>query len=600
MRTTNRRSAFYLKTTRRLLAGLFLTVMAFSFALPASALCCKCKAPNSNGNVCLTDTSADSCGSILSANSGNKELTGLTCEINALDQGCQNVSSGDAGAVCNRGPMLAIAYSSTSNANASPQLLPMVPPTLNIPIPGLTFSKVSVDGDQVDFPWLAQYLASFYRYIMGASVVAAAVMVVFGGFKYILSSTAPSVSGAKETISDAIAGLLLVLAAYLIISTVSPTAISLKSFRLLKVDRSDFEPPSLKEVEKATKVSKGQLPPDPPPPPSPGVSPVSRSEPPQVEPPPTQPAPISTEEPPAASGAPVEEPPKEEAGKGCNTEGKAPAPLVMDLDWAPKDYFNYYAVKGSTLMESNVPGSKKGKTMQRILVDGRIRNCPGAYPVIFFFHGNQGYLDLETKIGAVTSYYNIMNKGYLWGNDKKDFPPFIAVFPASSGKSESLWPGMKLSALRDAALETLQRNPETKGVKFSSYSMAAHSGTGCNKNFWGNPDAINLPIDTIIYSDTCFGLFDAKQQPKKLVGIVSVMDNTPYQTFAETHGMVQKGQKCRKKYRGPVALCYEAPDKEYYLFYHMNEKEPNRGRNHGWPIGLGLIFALENLGLGTK
>jgi len=587
-----------LKTAKIAFSVFFVFIQFLALADAVQAKCCRCSAPGSSDNICLTDQGIASCSDLVSSNSKNPALSGITCDQNELTSGCAPISGSDPG-ICKRGPMMAAVYTATSTLSSAPQLLPMVPPKLNIEIPGLAFSKVSVDGEQVDFPWLAQYLASLYRYIIGASVVAAAVMVVFGGFKYILSSTSPSVSGAKETITDAIAGLLLVLAAYLIISIVAPNAMSLKSFRLLKVDRSDFDAPSTKDVEKATKVSKGQLPPDPPPPPSPGESPVGKSEAPKVEPPPTQPAPIGDMEAPPAEPTPAGGAPQEPS-KGCDTGGKAPAPLVMDFDWAPKDYFNYYAVKGSTLMESNVPGSLKGKTMQRILVDGRIRNCPGAYPVIFFFHGNKGYLSLETKIGALTSYYNIMNKGFLWGNDKKDFPPFIVVFPASSGESESLWPGMKLSALRDAALETLQRNPETKGVKFSSYSMAAHSGTGCNKNFWGNPDALNLPIDTIIYSDTCFGLFDAKQQPKKLVGIVSVMDNTPYQTFAETHGMVQSGQKCRKKYRGPVALCYQNPDKEYYLFYHMNEKEPNRGRNHGWPIATGLIFALENLGLGTK
>jgi hypothetical protein len=587
-----------LKASKIGFLGFFVLIQFFALADASHAICCRCNAPGSSDNICLIDQGISSCSDLVTNNSNNTALSGVTCDKTPLTSGCAPISGNESG-VCNRGPMMAVVYTATSTLSSAPQLLPIVTPTLNVQIPGLKFSKVSVDGELIDFPWLAQYLAILYKYTIGASIVAAAIMLVYGGFKYILSTTAPSVSGAKETITDAIAGLLLVLAAYLIISTISPTAISLKSFSLLKVDRSDYDAPSLKLIEKETKVAKGQLPPDPPPPPSPGESPVDKSAPPTIETAPTQPAPINNEEAPPVEPSPAGGVPQEPSN-GCDTNGKAPPPLIMDFDWAPKDYFNYYAVKGSKLMESNIPGRLKGKTMQRILVDGRIRNCPGSYPVIFFFHGNKGYLSLETKIGALTSYYNIMTKGFLWGNDKKDFPPFIVVFPASSGESESLWPGMKLSDLRDAALETLQKNPETKGVKFSSYSLAAHSGTGCNKNFWGNPAALNLPIDTIIYSDTCFGLFDAHQQPKKLVGIVSVMDNTPYDTFAETHGMVKSGQKCRKKYRGPVALCYQNPNKEYYLFYHMNEKEPNRGRNHGWPIGLGLIFALENLGFGTK
>lgn len=592
------RRTMFLKLRIRpfVIGGVAFWLLFNTSVITAFAMCCKCHAAGKTDNICLTDTAITSCGDILKTNSKNTALGGLSCEIKELENGCEPIAANNPSALCKVGPVSAIQYSAGANSAATASVKPVTPPELNIPIPGLKFSQVTVDGQDIKFPWLAQYLASIYNYLIGASLVVAAVMIVYGGFKYILSATAPSISGAQETIRDAIAGLILVLCAYLILNTLMPTATKLGSFKLLKVDRSEFDVPSAADVEKSAKIAKGQIPPPPPPPPSPrdkGAS-LPPAVPEKVTP---LPAEAQVPDPSAGGPEPSQSPPIQpvESSQGCQDPGgKVLEPLTLSLDWAPPNYLNYYAVKGSKLMQSGVSSARIDTTQQRILVDGRIRNCPGNYPVIFFFHGNKGYLSLETSIGALTSYKNVMTKGALWGSNKKDFPPFIAVFPASSGESETLWPGMTLSALRDAALETLHKFPETSGVNFSTLNVAAHSGTGCNKNFWGNPSAMNVPIHTMIYADVCFGYNDAKQQPTNLIASVSKMDNTDYLTFAKAHEMDGKGAKCRSKYRGPYSQCWENPKKNYFLFYHMNPNEPDKGRNHGWPIGLTLIFALEN------
>jgi D-alanyl-D-alanine dipeptidase len=259
-------------------------------------------------------------------------------------------------------------------------------------------------------------------------------------------------------------------------------------------------------------------------------------------------------------------------GPGCAIQGSK-KPLKIKFQYAPAGCDKAYTNKS------------------RILVDRRIVNCPGAYPAIFFFHGNDGWNDLETNIGAVSAYENVLGHGYLWGKTKvPDFQPVIVVFLSGKGKNETLWPNLELGALKQAVLEKLRSTPETKGVTFSSVSVAAHSGSGCNEHFWARK-VTRESLYAAIYADTCFGYYDRNHNPAKLISVVSQMDNTDYFTFAKAHGM-ERANSCRKSYRGPSVACYQHPTNDYYLFYHNTPD--GKGRNHGWPIGLTFMFALEN------
>ncbi len=92
-----------------------------------------------------------------------------------------------------------------------------VPLQLSQPIAG-----VSVVSD------LGSYIALIYRYAIGLAGTAAVIMVVYGGFLYLLGSAADEVGKGKQIIQDALIGLLLVLGSYLILSTVNPNTLSLK------------------------------------------------------------------------------------------------------------------------------------------------------------------------------------------------------------------------------------------------------------------------------------------------------------------------------------------------------------------------------------
>lgn len=92
-----------------------------------------------------------------------------------------------------------------------------VPLQLSQPIDGVTVVS--------DF---GNYIAVLYRYMIGLAGTAAVVMIVYGGFLYLLGSAMSDVGKGKQIIQDAIIGLLLVLGSYTILSTVSPNTLSLK------------------------------------------------------------------------------------------------------------------------------------------------------------------------------------------------------------------------------------------------------------------------------------------------------------------------------------------------------------------------------------
>ncbi len=95
-------------------------------------------------------------------------------------------------------------------------------PNLNVSIPGLNFGTPTLDGAQkAKIPYLAQYIAAVYKYLTGVAVIAAAVMLTWGGFLYISGETTGKISEAKDIIQDALIGLFLVIGAFTILGTIN-------------------------------------------------------------------------------------------------------------------------------------------------------------------------------------------------------------------------------------------------------------------------------------------------------------------------------------------------------------------------------------------
>ncbi len=70
---------------------------------------------------------------------------------------------------------------------------------------------------------LNQLISWFYYFIVGISGFAAFVMLVWGGFDWLTSAGSPSkITEAKDKISSALIGLLLILASFLILQVINP------------------------------------------------------------------------------------------------------------------------------------------------------------------------------------------------------------------------------------------------------------------------------------------------------------------------------------------------------------------------------------------
>jgi len=89
------------------------------------------------------------------------------------------------------------------------------------------------DGDYtkcISIPWMGQYIAAVYRYSVGIAAVLAVVMIMVGGFTWLVSGGSPDKIGrAKEFIVSALIGLALALFSYVILYTINPRLVNITS-----------------------------------------------------------------------------------------------------------------------------------------------------------------------------------------------------------------------------------------------------------------------------------------------------------------------------------------------------------------------------------
>ncbi len=132
------------------------------------------------------------------------------------------------------------AGSEGSETSAAP--FTSVTPKLNVQIPGVTLSPATKEGSYVYIPFLAQYISGAYRYAVGIVLVIAIIMVAWGGFRYLIGSGFEDITRGKEIIRDAIAGMLIVIGAYMILQTINPSTLDLSVLKLgLVTEEAIFE-----------------------------------------------------------------------------------------------------------------------------------------------------------------------------------------------------------------------------------------------------------------------------------------------------------------------------------------------------------------------
>ncbi len=95
---------------------------------------------------------------------------------------------------------------------------------------------IPLEGSSGNTPTVtfAQYLTGAYQLAIGAAVVLALIMIIWGGFDYMLSESITGKGEGKKKIENAVIGLLLALGSYAILYTVNP--------KLVQFDAS-FIPP---------------------------------------------------------------------------------------------------------------------------------------------------------------------------------------------------------------------------------------------------------------------------------------------------------------------------------------------------------------------
>ncbi len=115
-----------------------------------------------------------------------------------------------------------------------------------IKIPGVTFTQPIIDSDCAaaqganavavacyDFPWIGQYLSGLYTYAVYVAAVAAAIVIMVGGFLWLTAGgNANRVSSARGYISGALLGFGLMLGSYTILKLVNPKLVVFSSLNI--------------------------------------------------------------------------------------------------------------------------------------------------------------------------------------------------------------------------------------------------------------------------------------------------------------------------------------------------------------------------------
>lgn len=136
------------------------------------------------------------------------------------------------------------------------ELSPPIVPRLQINIPTINFSQGAEQGGLLTLPFLTEYISGIYAYLIGIGGILAGVMLVVGGIKYLTSAgSAEQVSSAKNTIRNALIGLVLTLGAYTILFTLNPDLIKFQTLKLTRAQPISLEFGEIEEGEGAETVA---------------------------------------------------------------------------------------------------------------------------------------------------------------------------------------------------------------------------------------------------------------------------------------------------------------------------------------------------------
>lgn len=148
-------------------------------------------------------------------------------------------------------------------------------PQLEIDIPTVNFTEKifgQTSGEDTVFsvPYLALYINGVYKYGIGFGALFATIMIIYAGFTYMASfGNAKAIAGAKETATNAVLGLLLLLSVYTILYVINPDLTNMKAFQIAApkqeiffVEQEGFNETSDGEIfaKTITSITPGTLP----------------------------------------------------------------------------------------------------------------------------------------------------------------------------------------------------------------------------------------------------------------------------------------------------------------------------------------------------
>ncbi|MFZ6015321.1 MAG: pilin [Patescibacteria group bacterium] len=123
-------------------------------------------------------------------------------------------------------------------------------PTLGVSIPGVQFpSSLTIKDNRIQIPYLAIYVSALHKYLVGAGLIAAALMIIYGGFLYLLSSTGAKVREGKEVIKDSLAGLAIILFSVVMLGNINPNTVTSGALQLTVV-KAPSTPENVDEARK--------------------------------------------------------------------------------------------------------------------------------------------------------------------------------------------------------------------------------------------------------------------------------------------------------------------------------------------------------------
>lgn len=150
------------------------------------------------------------------------------------------------------------AVSSTGSATIGSSSL--VVPKLNVNIPGLVFAKDYYQEEgNLYVPFLGQYIAAFFKYILGVGLVATAIMLVWGGVLYLYGSTGLQVSDAKKKIIDAVIGMIILIGSYLILANINPNLVAPPGLKIGIVKAKPYTLMPAKDYAVAVKEARAEF-----------------------------------------------------------------------------------------------------------------------------------------------------------------------------------------------------------------------------------------------------------------------------------------------------------------------------------------------------